>query len=288
MIALLLHAALAAECPEPSEARDVREALDGAYRELEQLDIGAFKAATNHLDEVLPCLTEALPPPVIAEVHRTKGIRAFGERDAEGAGRMFAAARTIEPGYRFPYNLIPDGNPIREAYLSVDIGNAPSESLAKPGVGDLRIDGYSTLKRPTAWPTLVQYLRADGTVDFTAYLTPDEPVPDYPLTVATPTPKPVPDTPVPMPSPVPEPVPDTPTPTRAKAKVPLLVAAGLTAVGAGVAYGMAGAGHGQFNDPSTPDNQLDDLRGRTNTLVIVGGFGGAASVGLLIAGLTAK
>lgn len=288
MIPLLLATALAADCASPTEARDVRDTLDAAYRQLESLDIGGFKAATDDLDAVLPCLTEALPPPVIAEVHRTKGIRAFGERDAELAGLMFAAARTIEPGYRFPYNLIPEGNPIREAYLAVDLGNAPTTPLQQPGIGDLRIDGYSTLDRPTAWPTLVQYLRADGTVDFTAYLHPDDAVPDYPLHVATPNPRPVPVGPLPMPSPMPAPVPQTPEPTRSSARVPLLVAAGLTGVGAGIAYGMAGGSRARFFDPATPDADLDPLRAQTNTLVIVGGFGGAASLGLLVAGITAR
>jgi hypothetical protein len=290
MIALLLATALAADCDAPTEAHDVRDALDAAYRKLENLDIGGFKAATDDLDAVLPCLTEALPPPVIAEVHRTKGIRAFGERDTEQAQHMFAAARTIEPGYRFPYNLIPDGNPIRSAYMAVDTGLAPTTELPDPASGDLRVDGYSSRSRSAAWPSLVQYLKADGTVQFTAYLLPDEPVPDYPLVGEVAVPKPVVVAPVPMPSTVPAPVPSPVpvTPTKSSAKVPLLVAASVAAVGSGVAYGMAGAGHARFYDTATPDAELDGLRGRTNTLVIVGGFGGAASLGLLVAGLTSK
>ena len=45
MIPLLLATALAADCASPTEARDVRDTLDAAYRQLESLDIGGFKAA---------------------------------------------------------------------------------------------------------------------------------------------------------------------------------------------------------------------------------------------------
>ena len=126
----------------------------------------AFKGATDQLDAAVPCLSEPLPPGLVAEVHRTKGIRAFGERDSAGAQQMFAAARTIEPGFRFPYNLIPDGNPIRDAYLALDLGARTTEELPPPGRGDLRFDGYTSRARPTSWPTVVQHVQADGTVSF--------------------------------------------------------------------------------------------------------------------------
>jgi len=280
---LWLAIAWGADCAQPTQERNVREALDEAYQQLEALDIEAFKGATDDLDAVLPCLGEALTPRVIAEVHRTKGIRAFGERDPM-AEQMFAAARTIEPGYRFPTTLVPEGNPVRTTYQSVDISTAPREEVPRPGMGDLRIDGYSSNQRPIAWPTLVQYLEADGDVGFTAYLMPGEPIPAYPLVALTPDPVPVP-LPLPLPQPTPEPQP--PPPTKS-ARVPLLVAAGITGIGAGIAYGMAGASERKFKDPTTPDADLDGLRGQTNTLVLVGAFGGVAAIGLTVAGATSK
>lgn len=295
MIALLVTLALAqepgpptdeVECTGPTRTATVRTALDAAYAGLQGLDITAFKAATDRLDAALPCLNEALPPTLVAEIHRTKGIRAFGERDAETAGLMWAAARSIEPGYRFPYNLIPDGNPIREGYLSVDLADRTVESMEAPNAGDLRFDGYSTLDRPSSFPALVQYIRSDGAVDFTVYLTPSDAVPDYPTGPLAVTPAPVPR--FPMPSPVPVPKPELPPPARKSARTPLWVAAGVTAVASGITYGMAGASKNQFIDPATPDADLDRLRSRTNTLVIVSGFGGAAAAGLTIAGFTAK
>jgi len=284
VISWLLGMALAADCDTTTQQRHVRESLDEAYRQLEALDITAFKAATDRLDGVLPCLSEALQPRVIAEIHRTKGIRAFGERDPM-AELMFAAARTIEPGYRFPTTLVPEGNPIRTTYQSVDTSSVPREEVPRPGSGDLRIDGYSSNQRPTSWPTLVQYLEPNGSVGFTAYLAPDEPIPDYPL--VPPPPDPAFPMPLPVPTPAPQPQPQPQTSSRS-ARVPLLVAAGVTGIGASIAYGMAGAGHRKFNDPTTPDSELDALRGQTNTLVLVGAFGGVATVGLTIAGLTSK
>ena len=285
---LLLSLAIGAEgdCPNPTREQSIRDTLDDAYGALEALDITAFVASATALDETLPCLADPLSPKLIAEIHRTKGIRAFGEREAEAAGLMWAAARSIDPSYRFPYNLIPDGNPIREAYLQVDVSERTVESLEPPSTGDLRFDGYSTVDRPASFPTVVQYVRPDGGVAFSRYLQPSDTVPDYPTGPPPPGPKtPVPV--VPMPSPQPVPAPQPVTTTRRSARAPLWFAAGLTAVASGITYGIAGTTKAEFEDPATPDADLDGLRSRANTLVIVSGFGAAATVGLTIGGAAA-
>jgi hypothetical protein len=281
---LFLTAALAADvdCEAPTREADVRATLDEAYASLEGLDITAFKASTDVLDAAIPCLADPLAPKLIAEIHRTKGIRAFGE----AAGRMWAAARTIDPGYRFPYNLIPDGNPIREAYLAVDVAERTVETLEAPSTGDLRFDGYSTVDRPASFPTFAQYVRADGGVAFSRYLQPSDPVPDYPTgPVAVPDPVPVVPMPTPQPVPAPQPVAQTP---RRSARAPLWLGAGIAAVASGITYGIAGTTKQDFLDPTTPDADLDGLRSRANTLVIVSGFGAATAVGLTVGGALAK
>jgi len=284
--ALLLGLALGADCPTPIKEQGVRDTLDEAYAALEALDIPAFMEAATALDAALPCVSEPLAPKLIAEVHRTKGIRAFGERQAEAAGLMWAASRSIDPGYRFPYNLIPDGNPIREAYLEVDVSARTVETLEKPNSGDLRFDGYSTVDRPASFPTFVQYVRADGGVGFSRYLQPADPVPEYPTGPLPVNPQPT----LPMPSPQPwtgnQPQPVV-TPQRRSARAPLWFAAGLTAVASGISYGIAGTTKKEFLDPATADADLDALRSRANTLVIVSGFGAATTVGLVIGGAAA-
>jgi hypothetical protein len=131
----------------------------------------------------------------------------------------------------------------------------------------------------------VQHVQADGTVSFTAYLAPGDPVPAYPLEADVPDPAVV---VVPMPSGELPPLPPPPPPKEHRARIPLWIAAGVTAVGSGVAYGMADAGQRRFTDPTTPDADLDGLRARTNTLVVISGFGAAATAGLTIAGAAAK
>ncbi len=286
---LLLTLALGAEgdCAGPTREADVRHTLDTAYGALEALDIGAFVEATEALDIALPCLAEPLAPKLIAEIHRTKGIRAFGEREAEAAGLMWAASRSIDPGFRFPYNLIPDGNPVREAYLAVDVAERTVETVDPPSTGDLRFDGYSTVDRPANFPTLVQYVRPDGGVAFTRYLQPSDTVPDYPTGPQPVGPQPpMPVTPMPSPQPVPRPY--TPPPAKRSVRAPLWFAAGLTAMASGITYGLAGSAKQDFLDPTTADADLDELRSRANTLVIVSGFGAAATVGLTIGGAAAK
>src|SRR5688500_15029340 len=111
MLTLLLAPLAAAQCDGPTSTADLEAALLDARRSLERLDGTAFGAATDRIDAVLPCLGEPMSRHLAAEVHRTKGIRAVTERSPD-ASRYFAAARTIEPAYKFPSTLIPEGNPV--------------------------------------------------------------------------------------------------------------------------------------------------------------------------------
>lgn len=280
----LAAAALAAE-PCSATAADVTETIESAQRALENLDPDRFVAETDRLDALLPCLAEPLGRHLAAEIHRTKGIRAVSERDA-AASRYFAAARSLEPAYKLPSTLIPEGHPVRTAYAAQDVTKGTFEPVPAPAEGTLTLDAGQTLYRPTTWPTIAQLLAADGSVRFTAYLEPTTALPDYPILTAAPAP--VPADPVPaVPTPAP-PGPVPPPPSAGAPRAPLGVAALAGTALTGLLVGLAGAAEARFEDLETPDDELPGLRSRANSLVVASAFTGAASLGFGVAFVVVK
>ncbi len=273
-------------CEWPVTAAELEQTLSEANSDYQALDIEGFLEATDRADKQLPCVTEVLPRGVAAELHRTLGMRAVGERD-KAAGGWFAAARSIEPSHTLPRELVPMGHPVRLAYGEVDLSTGTFSGLGAPH-GDLWFDGRRTTRRPNNWPTIVQWTTPDGGVRWTVRLEPGASVPTY-------LPRQEPELVQPAP-PMPDPsdpltsaaeLPPLPIPPTRSARGPLLGGAALALAATGVLYGIAGVSELQYNDPTTPDEDLHGLRARTNSLVIASAFTGAATIGLTIAGLTA-
>lgn len=251
-----LTAAAAADCPEPVDTTDLERAIAEAEHTFASLEVDAFKQATDRLRDLLPCLEDPLTRQLAADVHRWLGVRAFGDRDPE-ASAAFAAARSIDPDHRFPPSMVPPGNPLLDAWAEIDLGVRTVALAPPPAAGSLQFDARTTLERPVSWPTLFQRLDADGAVVETAWLRPDDPLPAYPVAPLLP-----------------------PVALEPRRRTPLLVGAVVAGVVTGVTYGLAGASHAAFEDPSTPPRDLGPLRDRTNGLVIASVVGGAATVGL--------
>lgn len=265
LLILLASAGFAADCAEPASSTDLTSSIADAQATIAKLDIEAFKAATDRLDALLPCLDDPVTRNVAAEVHRFKGIRAFADRDLDTATVMFRAGRALEPGYVMPDDLIPPGNPIRQAYEDVDYGEPDYDLLPTPASGGyVQLDGRTTNQRPRTWATLYQRFDGKGALVETAYLVPDAPVPQYPVQVGEVTVE------IPYDDPVFE-------DTKPVALLGAAVAAGLTT---GILYGMAGLEHAKFDNPSTPTELLEPAADRANALTIASAITGTATVGL--------
>ncbi|MCB9674478.1 MAG: hypothetical protein H6737_05130 [Alphaproteobacteria bacterium] len=259
---LLFTLAHAADCEIEPTANAIADLLNDATAAYQDLDIERFQARTDEVRTRLPCVSERLPTYVIARLHRTEGLRAFGDR-LDWAGGAFAAARAIEPDYRFPKEMIPENHPVLDVYRAVGITPTKTEPVPRPAEGEVRIDGRAEAKRATDRPAVFQRFDATGDVAETAYLLPEMALPPYAVFVETP-----------------EPVLPEPTPVRAKPhRIPLIAATAATAVGAASLWGLSAASHGQFNDPTTPDAKLPGLQKRTNSATVSAGvLGGAALV----------
>lgn len=258
-----------AGCAEPSSAADLQRHLDEAESALGAVDTEQFKAQVLQAETALVCIDELLPTYQIADFHRVYGLRAVGARD-DIAERAFAAARRLEPRYRFPETLVPSGSPILDAYERAPLDGRTTERVPPPADGMLFFDGAESLDRPTSWPTLVQHRASDGSAAFTAYLRPGEPLPTYEA--------------------IPRP-PDTHEPAaRGLAAhpdaVPFVIAGSATGLATAIVYGIALQQQGRYKDATNnpvPDSELPALRSRTNALVAVSGLTFAATVGAGVA-----
>jgi len=204
-----------------------------------------------------------------AEWHRLMGLKGVAAQNDKMATLAFAAARNIEPLYKLPGSMQPEGLGVAEKYGSFDVDTGEFE-IIEPG--EIQFDGRPGTKRPLSWPSIVQVFDENGSVTSTTFLTPSQPVPDYPKQAkmggGEPTELPVTPEPLPVERGKPEP------------KMPVLAATGGAAVLATTFFVMASASHGKWADTSTPYSDLEALENKTNMLTTLSLVSGVATVGL--------
>jgi len=248
-------------CDEPTTTPQLAAALVRSDDAFVAADLPAFEQATTEARSTVACVEEVVPVKLVAQLHRTEGLAAFFEQDVDRAGQAFAAARRLDPLYRFPSQVVPPGNPLLDVFVAVDLADGPSSSVPDPAEGSIRVDGRRANTRPDALPTLFQRLGGEGRVVDSRYLWPGDPLPPYPVAQA---------------------VVDTPPPvaTKASVRTPLRWGAGAAALTSGLLYGAAGLVHLQYEQADDTD-QLDTLRGTNNALVASSGISLALGAGLL-------
>jgi len=268
MWTLTIGWALAAECPEPASTVSLGATLDRAEASYGDLDLDAFDEAVDSLRAQVPCLDEVVPSPLVASVHRFEGLKAFVDGAPDRSRRAFAAARSLEPAYRFPRSVVPEGNPVLDDYEAMDPeADGATATVAAPAVGSFRFDGRVGAQRPTQFPTLYQRLGGDGEVVASAYLWPSMPLPPYEVAPASPEGS------------------EGLSQGARVARIGLLAGAGAAAVTSGVLYGLAAQQHARFDDPSTPYVELESARRATNTLAAGSGVSALVAVGAGVGGV---
>jgi hypothetical protein len=261
LLLLTFAAAHAADCPTRSQQADIAAKFDAAEEAYTSLDVEVFSLSLDEAALMLPCLDAPIDPAFAARNHRMRGLRAYLERDATRAAQSFAAARALQPDYSFPTTLIPEGHSVRKQYASLDVSTPNPTTAPEPIEGWLSFDGTRGLSRPSMWPSIVQLFDAEGRLLSTSYLFPADPLPAYkakaqPVASAAVARKPL------------------------SPKVPLLIGAGVAAVGAGVLYAMADAEGQKFAqyDERYTLTDLNDMQARTNGYVYASIGAGALAV----------
>lgn len=259
LLALRWAAPAHAACDAPTDSDVVTASADRAEVHFAALDVESFLADVGQARQDVTCLDEALSRSLAARLHRLDGLARFVSRDRTGAQASFAAARAIEPAYRFPTSLVPDDNPVLEAFVAIDPSTVDVAEAPSPADGYLMIDGSGTLAYRPALPLVVQRFTADGTVADTRWLAPGEAWPVYDVgRGAAPA-------------------------GRRSARAPLLVAAGASAVTSGALYGLAWGSHRNWADSEAAPDQLDAYRRQTNALTV--GSGAAVLVAVALGGV---
>lgn len=151
---MIVALAVAAECAAPRLAAELDTALDGAERAW-GVDPDGFETGAAAVRSILACVSTVLAPATAARVHRVEGLRAWAARDSDGAHAAFAAARVIEPDYRFPEAMVPAGNPVATLYATAATASAPDRIPPVKNGWRVWLDGdqggHRDPKRPVVW-----------------------------------------------------------------------------------------------------------------------------------------
>ena len=250
-----LMASAGESCETSSSTVDLIRALGTAEAYFSSLNAEGFSRSVEQSEQTIVCLGEELPLTLAAEFHRYQAIRFFVKQESTECMLSFAAARAIEPEYRFPAFLVPPDNPILDNYTAVDPSIGKTEEMNRPKHGYFQFDGSKGENRPTDFPTVVQLFDKKGLVQKTVYLRPGEPFFEY---------------------------------EKAKPRLanpPLLAGAGAAWVTAGVLYALAKRHRNVYDCVGEDCNILiqDDLdlkRRTVNRLSVASGTFGVVGLGL--------
>lgn len=280
MFLFLLHSALAA-CDQTTDNAALTRGVDAAIEAFTAMEDDRFSSARQAVLAAVPCISEPLRPEVAAAVHRIRGLNAFLDDDSLTAQLYFAAARGIDPSYRFPDSVAPEGHPLQQDYLALDTTADRTEALPDLKSGSFFINGRRTRERSSSYPALFQLVDTQDRVVTTAFLSAGADLPiDSSLIVSA--------APQPAPTPTPAPQPTTRT-KKGGPNVPLLIgsavlgaAAGGLVVGNRLSYGSYNSHYESLGiNPSAADiDKYDRLRGTTNLLAFTAVGTGVAAVGV--------
>lgn len=270
ILPLLSALALAAPCESPATVQQLMVSLGDAEVAFASMDEGGFAAATTHADQLLSCLSETLTPPDAAAWHRVEGLEAFLAGQAQRASLHFGASRALQPAYRLPTSIAPEGHPLRTAFEQ-----APTAAeYLRVGSGDaawLVVDGRRSETAPVHRPSVVQWVGDDGSIQTTRVVAEASELP-APAEVLQPVVQPEP--------PEAPQLPPAPRSTGMGLKVGLGTVTAASAVGSLVALGVASHNSSQFWDATSTPDQIETYRNQANRFTLVSaGLGAAALAG---------
>lgn len=279
MILLLLQTAFAS-CEKTSDNEALTRGVDLAIEAFTAMEDDRFSSARKAVLAAVPCVSEPINPEVAAAVHRIRGLNAFLDDDSLTAQLYFAAARSIDPSYRFPESVAPEGHPLAQDYLALDTTADRTEALPELTSGSFFINGKRTRERSSSYPALFQLVDGQDRVVKTDFLAAKADLPiDASLIVSK----------APAPAPVPSPNPTPPTKKKGGPNIPLLIGAGVLGAAAGglvvgnrLSYGSYNSHYDGLDASASPQDiaKYDRLRGTTNVLAFSAIGTGVAAVGI--------
>jgi len=264
-----IAAALAGTCERPSTSAMLAQTLSKAESAFVEMDLTRFEETHFTASKQLECLEELVNPADAAAFHRLEALAAFVAEDDRATRSSFRASLSIQPEFTLPERIAPPGNPLDALYgEAAAMGPSPTLPLTPPPDLLLYVDGTRSNVHATEQPFILQGVALSGEVGHTAYVPEGNPVPAWAMAAVPEEPPP----PLPTPAPV----------ARRQAKSALFIASGTTLALSAVLYGYAWGSRGLYDDPSTPLEDLEALRARTNTATVTSLVVGSAGAGLLV------
>lgn len=258
MLPLLLSVlapAAAADCDGPAEIATFLAATRDGERAFAEMDLPGLTTARQAALDIVPCLQAPIPVGVAADFHRLMALSAFTRGDEAQVLAEFHAARRLVPGYEVPEDVAPPGHPLMDLYTaSRDADEGALQSAVPPVGGHVVVDGVRGALRPQGSSSLIQAFEPDGAWLESRFVDAGDPTPAW------------------------GPLPAEIAADRRRHVLfgSLTGASALTAAGL---YTFALVTRADFDDPDTPDRQLDPLRARTNALSVGAAATGAVALG---------
>jgi len=255
----------------PAVVRDVpAEALVATLLEaataFESQDAAALGGAHATANGQIVRLSEVVNPRAAAAYHRLGGMVAWTAGDRDGTVRALRAALVIDPNMDMPRVLL-DQSLAEAVEEARGLGAGGTLSLTIPEGLSAWVDGAAASERSDTFPSIVQVAGPDDTVYWSGVLAGEGRNPNWKAEGVYPILTPV----------------DEPT-LLDRTSRPLLIAAGASALVSAVSYGVAASSAKAYHDTSNPDvstmDDLDKLRRRANTGVVLSAGMGLAAVGL--------
>ena len=150
-----LGRAEAADCVSRASIDDFLAQYQETLVALREKDAEAFVQSSDALGKQFPCLSEAVPPRMLAAAYRLVGVRHFRTGDEEGAMRWLRTARELDPGFEWDIGTLEVDAPERALYAQqqmfagLDPVGVPGKLLARPPGTRVLLDGKE-LKEPSA------------------------------------------------------------------------------------------------------------------------------------------
>jgi hypothetical protein len=253
---VLFVAPAAAACPTTWPAATLNERLAAAEAAYSALDTEGFQRAVEDTKLMLPCSSTLIDPALAARYHRIEALRLFVQGHEAEATESLAAAKVLEPEYRFPAEMFDASHAFRVQYDAQRSTEGKTVSVPPARKGAVAFDGVRSRRRPVERATVVQILDEHDVPASTTYLTSGAAMPAYSQ--------------------------------GSPSQVPLLIGAGLSVAASAVLYGLAWTANDSALDPA--DSTLTNARleqYQSDTLILSLCSGGAllAGVGLTIGGV---
>ena len=260
VLALTIPQVARAACETPTHVAQLGEAGRAAEVAFANLDAeGLLTQASLARTQILPCVGETLTKQDAAAFHRLMAMEAFIAGGYTRAKRELHASLLLQPGYTCPTDVAGEGHPLLALYaLAETLPDGDGEKIYPPMNGYVLVGGVRNAARYSQTPVIIQVFQTVDEVDTlreTRYVQPGEATPNWSgnafgLTAAD----------------IGIDLEDLRRPSIIKDPRPWYVAGGVAAIASGVLYGVAMNAKAQYQDLSTPDDQLGDLESRANSL----------------------